>query len=412
MKKFLLLFVLSAFLKVNAQNINNINELIVTGNYTEAINNLNQMITADSGNAALYGKLAYCFSMNENFDNAIIALNKGLEINPDDSRLIMMLGDNYMACDKYAEAKTEYQKYLQQDLDNISGKLKLAKAFIALKEWRAGEIILKGLIETNGSIAVYYELIAGCMEQLKENDNAIINLEIACRINPKNVHVSLRLCNLYFKTQRYMSAVRVAGKALVYYPENSDLWRAKAEGSYRLDNYLEAIYSYKNAVAFGDTAYTIFRNIGISFYASDKPDSAFFYLDKAFSMNDDDCLTALYLGKVLNELDMAGDAETYFKKVEAIQMNNYVVESFINLGALYQQKKDYKTCLDYFNMALKYDPGRKSVLFRIGATYDEGFKDKAAALKYYSQYTMDSIDIDPKLYDYAVKRINEIKVKE
>jgi tetratricopeptide (TPR) repeat protein len=89
-------------------------------------------------------------------------------------------------------------------------------------------------------------------------------------------------------------------------------------------------------------------------------------------------------------------------------MNDYVIESFINLDAVYQEKRDYKTSVEYFRRALEPDPERRSVLFRMASTYDEGFEDKSLALKYYKAYTGDTLKTDPVMYRYAVKRIKEI----
>jgi tetratricopeptide (TPR) repeat protein len=408
---FIVLTFITAHICLYPQNIAETNEFIMSGNYTEAIVGLNGLILSDSLNPDLYRKLAYCYSASDNYGKAISYLQRALELKPDDSRLLLMLGDNYMAFEKYGEAKLAYLKYQEQNINSNDGQLRLAKVFIALKEWAEGENILKNLVEINDSVPAYYELLAKCQEALKEYDDAIISLHKVIKLNPNSINNVIKLCNLYFRTERDMSAKVAAEASLRYLPQSADLWRIKAEVLFKLDYYKEAVYSYKQALAYGDTSSTLYRNMGICFYASGKSDSAFLFLDTAFNKKNDDCITALYLGLTLKDLNNLAEAELYLKEVEAIQMNNYVIESFINLGVVCQLKKDYKTSVEYFNRALELDPERKSVLFRMASTYDEGYEDKTIALKYYKEYTGDTTKTDPKMYEYAVKRINEIKTR-
>jgi len=204
------------------------------------------------------------------------------------------------------------------------------------------------------------------------------------------------------------SAQTAAESNMQYHPESADLWRIKAEALFRQEIYNIAVDSYKQALMYGDTSITLYRNMGICLYAAGKPDSALICLNIAFNKKCDDYITSLYLGKVMKEFNNTDEAEYYLKKVEAIQTDNYVVESFVTLAAVYQKQKDYKKSIEYFNRALEFAPDRKSILFRIAAAYDEAFIDKSDAMKYYAQYISDSVNTDPKLYEYAVKRINEI----
>jgi tetratricopeptide (TPR) repeat protein len=413
MKRILIVLgLITANIHLYPQNITETNELVMSGNYSEAIVGLNGLILSDSLNPDLYRKLAYCYSAADNYEKAISYLLCALELKPGDSRLLLMLGDNYMAYEKYGEAKAAYLKYMEQNIKSNDGQLRLAKAFIALKEWAAGENILKSLVEIKDSVPSYYEQLAKCQEALKEYDDAIVSLHKTIQLNPYSINNVIKLCNLYFRTERPVSAQRAADASLLYFPQNAELWRIKAEVLFKLDYYPEAVKSYRNALMYGDTSSTLYRNLGICFYASGKSDSAFLFLDTAFRKEDDDCITALYLGKALKDLNRQDEAVIYLEEVEAIQMNNYVIESFINLGVVYQLKKDYKTSVAYFNRALELDPERKSVLFRMAATYDEGYEDKTIALKYYKEYAGDTAKTDLKMYEYAMKRIKEINTKQ
>lgn len=409
MKKILFVLI-TVFVVYNtsAQNIISAQDLIISGNYTEAAGMLNNIILNDSSNAELYRKLAYCYSASEQYNKAIEVLLRGIELKPDDSRFTLMLGDNYMSLEMYKEAKEMYLEYQEQNLNNIDGQLKLAKVYIALKEWTAGEAILNKLVGDGCNIPVCYELLAKCQESLEDNNNAVVSYYNCVRLNPNSIKNVINLCNLLFRMEKPKSAQSAAESNMQYHPQSSELWRIKAEALFKQEVYDMAVNSYKLALMYGDTSITLYRNMGICLYAVGRPDSAFKYLNIAFNKKCDDYITSLYLGKVLQEFNNTEEADYYLKKVEAIQTDSYVVESFVTLAVVYQKKKDYKKSIEYFSRALEFAPDRKSILFRIAAAYDEAFIDKSDALKYYARYTGDSVNTDPKLYEYAVKRINEI----
>jgi tetratricopeptide (TPR) repeat protein len=140
-------------------------------------------------------------------------------------------------------------------------------------------------------------------------------------------------------------------------------------------------------------------------------DEAINYLDTAFSKNNKDIVTILYLGAAYRD---KGDIENAFKflqMVEEVWMNRYVIESYIQLASLYQQEKVFAKSIEYYIKAIQKDPERISLKFRLAAVYDEYYSDKQKALNLFLEYANDSTAADPVMLDYARKRIEAIKEK-
>lgn len=394
--------------EIYPQNIS-VDQFIFNGDYSSAIAELNAQLKNDSTNLTALKKLAQCYAALEQFENAAAVLTKASVIQEDDKELFRLMADVYYSSDQHEDAKKFYMQYLSADSSNLPVMLKLAKTFIALKEWENAKAVIKNLISMGDSISAYYELLGVCNEALAEYDDALVNLNIANRLNPKNLKVVLRLSNLYFKTERPVSAFRIAEKTLQYYPGVKDLWRIAAEAQFRLENFPEAANAYKQAIYLGDTSAAAYRNFGICLFNGNKLDSAVSYLDTAFKKtNEKDIVTALYLGVAYKDKNDFQNSVDYLKAVEAIQMNEYVTESYIQLGNVYQSQKNFEQAINWYKKALQLEPGRKAVLFNIAAAYDEAYADKSMAMKIFQQYIGDSTNTDKYMLDYAIDRVREI----
>ncbi len=409
MLKIVCVFVIISF-SLSAQNFSN-NSYSLDKNYAEKIERLNTQIKNDSSGVDFYFELAgVYFSLNK-FQPAAELLRKAAIIDKKNPDLYSQLGTAYLALEQYFEAKAAFETSLELDSSNIGVMLKTGKVYYALKEWRKGRALFKKLIKMDDSTANYYEQLAKFEEVLKEYDNAIVHYQIANNLNSKNINTIIRLSSLYFKTERIISALRVADASLKYYPAHADVWRIKAEAHFKLEEFNEAAQAYKTALGLGDTSVIVYRNIGICLFTLDSLDDGIAYLDTAFAKDKKDIVTVLYLGASYKDKGDIENALKYLLMVEDVWTNRYVIESYIQLAALYQQRKDYVKSIDYYNKAIQKDPEKISLKFRLAAVYDEYYSDKQKALNLFLEYAADSAAADPVMLNYARKRIDEIKEK-
>lgn len=289
-----------------------INEMMLNGDYKSAISELELIVENDSANMQALMKLAHSYSASYKYQKAAAVLQKALVEEPGSAKILYSLGNAYMALDQYSDAKAAFENALIEMPGFQSALLNLGQVHIALKEWNEAKNIFAILIEEDESAVYFYEQLARCNEALKEYDEALINYQVANRLNPKNLNTILKLGSIYLKTERPVSAQRIADAGIKLYPQLSDLWRMKAEAHFKSEEFNEASFSYKKVIELGDAPANVYRNLGISLYSLDKFDLSILYLDSALIKNNKDIVTALYLGVAYKEINNLDKAENIY----------------------------------------------------------------------------------------------------
>ena len=409
MKK-LISIVVILFLSINAQ-VFEIGENSFDGDYRKRIIEFDNLIQTDSSNINSYIGLAKVYFNLNKFQQAADVLLLALKYDNSNAGLYSILGSAYLESEQYVYAKETLEKSLSIDCSNINVILKAGKTYYALKEWQNGKELFEKLIEIDKSTANYYEQLARFDEALKNYDDAIVHLQIANRLNNKNTNTIIRLSNLFFKTDRTISALRIADAGLIVYPQLADVWRIKSEAHIKLEEFDKAETAYRNTLLFGDTAANVYRNLGVCLFMQNEIDEAIDYLDTAFTKNNKDIVTILYLGAAYRDKGEIENAFKFLQMVEEVWMNRYVIESYIQLASLYQQEKVFAKSIEYYIKAMQKDPERISLKFRLAAVYDEYYSNKQKAFDMYSEFLKDSSRADPLMLDYARERIEAIKEK-
>ncbi len=390
----------------NLTGITNINELIITG---ESLEELENKIINDYTDLQLIKKLAVKYNTLNRYEKAVEILRKALSENPSEDEILWMLANNLLLSGQLIDARDAYQIYLTNYPEEIEALSKLSKVYVFLKDWKNGKDVFEKLISLDKSTSNYYEQLAKCNEVLKEYDEALVNLQIANKLNPKNIQTILRLGNLFFLTDRPISALRIFDAALEIYPELPDLWRGKGDAHFRLKEYDMSSQCYEKTLELGDTTSMLFRNLGISYYYLDNIDSSIHALNEAMILDQNDAVAAFYLGVSYRENNNSDEAIKYLRRSKELFDNEYLAEIYVQLGTVYQSKKEYDKSVYYYNKALEENPLKNAAKLNLAVAYEEYYADKSIALKHYNEFVKDSASVDRVMLEFAKNRIEQIK---
>jgi tetratricopeptide (TPR) repeat protein len=390
----------------NLTDITNINELIIPG---ESIEGIETQIINDSTDIQSFKKLASLYNSLNRYEKAIEILQRASLINPEDKEILWMTANGYLLSCQLIDAKKAYEEYTVVFNENIEALLKFGRVHLLLKDWKNGKAVFEKLISMNNSTSNYYEQLAKCNEALKEYDDAIVNLQIANRLNPRNIQTILRLGNLFFISERPISALRVFDAALQIYPQLPDLWRGKGDAHFRLKEYEKSSQCYQQTLTLRDTTAILLRNLGISYYYLNNIDSSISALNETLILDQSDAVAAFYLGVSFRENNNFDDAIKYLIRSKELFNNEYLSEIYVQLGTAYQSKKDYEKSVYYYNKALEENPMKKTAKLNLAVAYDEYYADKSIALKHYNEFVKDSASVDRVMLEFAKNRIEQIK---
>ena len=97
-----------------------------------------------------------------------------------------------------------------------------------------------------------------------------------------------------------------------------------------------------------------------------------------------------------------------FTKAAALLKNDFLSNTFTQIGAVYQLDDKYYDALEYYRYALLENPSNISILFYIAVIQDK-LKNVKYALNFYNKFLAGSNGADKKLIAYAKKRVSELK---
>ena len=403
----------SLFAQNNQQDeFNKAKLLMMEGKYSQSTELLTKLLDSDSTYSDIFYYLGLNYQSLSNFQRASEFLEKTLKLDSANVKIMTLLGNDYYAAGRISNADSILSKAFSLDSTDSQILLALGKTYKQEEYWNKAQAIYKRLTKLDSANSFYYEQIARCNVKLKKIDGAIINFQIAHRLNPLNQNTVLQLGELYISQDKLISASRIIDDGLRVYPKSAIIWTQKGNINLKMKNYDDAISNYQKSISLGDSSETNFRNMGVGYYWKEEYDSSIVLLNKAVKITDKDPSAYFYLGasyKGLKKYDLA--IENLSKAVD-LQRNDFMAEILIQIAATYYAQKDYSQALKFYQDALREKPDKKEIIFYLAAVYDHYYKDKSVALKYYQKFlTKIGEGTDKNLVRYADDRINALVEK-
>ncbi len=281
---------------------------------------------------------------------AMESLQTGLAASPDAVELVDLQGSVNLASGKAAEAVVNFTRLTILEPKQPGAWAKLAQA----------------------------QNVAG------DKQAAIVSMERALAINPKDlrlveVAIALRLAN-----KHYSEATVLAQNAQKNYPKSSFGHIQEGDIFVAQKKYIEAVERYDRALKLDPIASNFVRKHHALEQAG-KLDEASKALEAWLKLNQKDVVTLTYAGEIELRRKNYDQAATYYKNVLQQEANNILALN--NLAWLLNEKKD-PAALSYVERALKLQPKHAASLDTRGMIYlrmgkiPEALSDLKAAAEY------------------------------
>ncbi len=416
------LFLFSFSISIVAQEKTNIKSLLLNGNYQKVINILETKLNKqDSLSFNEYNSLGIAYQNLMNYQKALPMFHKAIKFHQKDIRTLMLIANANVFLGRSNIAKSYYKIILEIDSTNLNAMISLGKTLIDLQEFTAASELYKKMILTDSTNSYFYSQLGIC-ELRKGNKNlAITYFEESLRLNDRNTKTILRLAKLYYNKKQFDKAKEIIQKGLSNNSRNKSLNKMLAEIYYKKRQYEDAIIKYLYAITIGDSSAQTYQKLGMSYYYLSftkninkkemkimKLKEGISALEKSYQKENDNAVTALYLGLCHKTLNEHKEAIKYFEESLDKMFPDYIGEVYKNLAVSDEQIKNYKDAITNYREAIKFLPGQKSLLFYLASVYDRYYKDKSIALSYYKKFINNSKNADPKLIDYTKDRIKKL----
>jgi Flp pilus assembly protein TadD len=179
----------------------------------EALKYLSEALALDSAHAPSLKLLGTVLFKKRNFQEAAAALERYLELQPNDSEAHTSLGITYEQLGQGAGAEAEYQKALAVDGHPEAG-FGLAKLYYDQNKLEAGLEIIQGSIQKNPRSAPYYNLQGVILNQMGKYAEALISFQNALQYAPDDIYLIVNLGIAYINNKQPAKARDLLEKVL------------------------------------------------------------------------------------------------------------------------------------------------------------------------------------------------------
>ena len=319
------------------------------------------------------------------------------------------LGESYVARYWWPQAASAFRRVLDATPRDRAARRALAEVYRRSRQWSEAREQYARLVRADSSNGRWWARLAQCSLELNATDRALRHFATAHRHLPQSSDVALSLSRLYRAKGRPGAARRVVDITLSKQPGDPRLWRRQADLAFEQDDLDTARRAYTRTIATGDSSATAYRRIGLINVRQQKYAQALSPLRESFQRDSTHARTSLYLGVAYLKLDSLQRATTYLQRTVDQRVQGPLTRALEQLGTTYSQRGDVTNAVRVYKTALRLQPTRSVLYFHLATVYDEHYRDKSPAARYYHRFLQ---RVDAPLLElrrYAESRLETLR---
>ena len=280
------------------------------------LENLNKRQTL----GCFFNNLGNSYNDVGNPDQAMLALERAVEINPSLAESRANLGNIYLSKGRVNDAIYQYRKSLEINPADAKTHNNLGNAYLQ-KEW------------TSDAVNSYARSI---------------------KLDPKFIDAYKNIAIAYSKQQMYAYAASHLQQAVALAPKDPTCYRQLADVYALTEEYDLAISNYNRAIILKNDFAEAYLGLGLTYNKLDRTAEEIDAYKKALIYKPDMVGAMGNLGNVYFKQKDYDDAIRIYKKAAALKPDDASLH--YNIGAAYSNKSDYENAVDAYLIAVKTDP--------------------------------------------------------
>ena len=344
---------------------------------------------------------------------AIDALRTARRIAEEDARptvaIDRTLGDSHAALYRWREAASAFRRVLDATPTDRAVRQSLAEVYRRSRSWREARAQYAQLVRADASNGQWWARLGQCNLQLNHTERARRHFAEAHRRVPRSAEVALSLSRLHRAEGALNAARRVVDTTLTHQSGDPRLWRRRGDLAFERDDLERARRAYVRTLALGDSSATVYRRIGLVDVRRQQYAQALPFLRRSLRRDSSHTRTTLYLGVTYLRLDSLQQASTYLQNTIDQEANGPITKALEHQGTMHSQRGDVAAAIEAYKTALRLRPERRELYFRLATVYDEHYRDKAPAARYYRRFLQATEAALPELRRYAESRLETLR---
>ena len=328
---------------------------------------LNELHNLEPQNEEIYIQKANIFSKQDNHAKAVDVLISALEFAEDTTDLYSLIGMEYLFLDKFEEAKQNFMKCLEQDLEDYSALYNMIYCFDFLDQNEEAIAYLNEYLNTNPYCEVAWHQLGKQYYTIKEYTKALAAYDFAIISDDTFVGAYLEKGKVLEKLKRHEEAIESYTLTLQLEDPTSFALLRIAQCYEKLGkDDLAVQYFYKTVhedplLDKGWIAITKFYNKKKNY------NKALYYINKAINIDTENVVYWKLYAQINNRLNFLEEAERGYKK--ALELGNYEVDTWIARGDILLQLGESEAAIYNFLQAAEFHPENAELEYRLGGLY-------------------------------------------
>lgn len=363
---------------------------------------LDQLYSLDPLNEEIYIQKANIFSKKDNHEKAIEVLKQALKLADDVVDLYSLIGMEYLFLDKFEEAKINFMKCLESDIEDYSS---------------------------------LYNIIY-CFEYLNQNEEAITYLNTFLDKNPYCEVAWHQLGIQYFALKKLKKALAAFDFAIISDDTFIGAYIERGKVLEKLGRYEDAIENYSITLKLDDPTSFALLHIGSCYEKLKKDDlalqyydrtvhedplldkgwiaitkfynrrknyqRALYFINKAINIDSENVMYWKLYAQINQRLSFYEEAERGYKKT--LELGNYELNTWLTRGDLLIKLGETEAAIDNFEQAVEFYSDSAELEYRLAGLYlalhetDKGTFHLKNAFKINEEYSFIIEELFPEIY--------------
>ncbi|CAL1518448.1 tetratricopeptide repeat protein [Chitinophaga sp. MM2321] len=323
------------------------------------------------------------YLQDQQYEEAIAYLRPA--INDKDAREVALLAYTFYLSGKIAEAADNYEKVLQLDSNHIPAHQYLASIRMQQNEYQPALVHYQRIVQLRPQNAAAWKQLSFAAFTAQQSDSGFAWLNKTYALNPADPKVVSRLAEEWLERKNFALADSLVKVYLAVDSLQKDVLMTAARTSFFKKEYPRTMAIGEQLKAQGVASPNTFIYIVAACYTLKKyTDCISFYEYLLLSNTASESIT-YYTALAYTALKKYTESNELLHicidLAKSSSLENYYSSASVNYENL-QQFKPAVACLDtaYY---LSHRPIRQ---YSIGRIYETGYKNEAAAMKYYKRY--------------------------
>ncbi|MEO7538735.1 MAG: tetratricopeptide repeat protein [Pyrinomonadaceae bacterium] len=363
-----------------------------------ALNEFSVALSQGFSPLEVYRVRAFIYYQQQNYDEAIDDIQKGIALAPRDLPFLKALGEIYFAKKEYNEALSAFQRAASvapsdADIDYNLARIYFANGNTRSQSTSAAAALTKGTRlpgETHFLLGDAYQKLGNVPGSIDEYKKAINS-------KPDIYQAYRNLAEVYRNENRFNDAIEISKQGLKMFPQNGGIYTDLSWYYSQADRADDAVQAAKAAVSLSSKEYMGYTNLCRAYNDTKKYDLAIAACNGALGLQPGDGETYFYLARAYNLTGRTAEATKLYGRAVAglIEYTNSLPDysdGWYLLGNAYFADNQRDKAIDAYLKCLALSPKFTKARYNLAIIYTRK-KNRAAAMEQYDRL----VPLDTKL---------------